>query len=187
MPETVVRLNASENRAARKYTRSEMARRALWMAGQWLLRLSPRPAFGWRRFVLRLFGATIGPEVHVYPTTVIYMPWNLSVGAWSAIAEDALIYNLGPVSIGERVTVSHRAHLCAGTHDHTDPAFPLLKPPITVHDQAWVCSEAFVGPGVTVGEGAVVAARAVAVKDVAPWSIVVGNPARHVQARDLAA
>lgn len=162
-----------------------MARRVLWMAGRYLLRLSPRPAFAWRRGVLRLFGATVGPHVHVYPTSQIYMPWNLSIGAWSSIAEDALVYNLGPVTIGTCVTVSHRAHLCAGTHDHEDPAFPLLKPPIVVGDNAWVCTEAFVGPGVTVGEGAVIAARGVAVRDVEPWAIVAGNPARPIQTRVL--
>jgi putative colanic acid biosynthesis acetyltransferase WcaF len=178
-------LDPGANRAARKYTRGELARRVLWAGGQWLFRMSPRPAFGWRRLVLRAFGARIGPHVHVYPDAVVAMPWNLSVGAWSAVGEGALIYNLGPITIGERVTVSQRAHLCAGTHDYTDPAMPLLKPPITIGDQAWVCADAFVGPGVTVGEGAVVGARAVAVRDVPPWAVVAGNPARVVRTRVL--
>jgi len=136
--------------------------------------------------VLRLFGAHVGRHVHVYPTTRVYFPWNLSIGDWSAIGEDALIYNLGPVTIGTRVTLSHRSHLCAGTHDFRDPAMPLLKPPIAVCDQAWVCADAFVGPGVTVGEGAVVGARGVVVKDVPAWSIVAGNPARSIGTRELA-
>jgi putative colanic acid biosynthesis acetyltransferase WcaF len=89
------------------------------------------------------------------------------------------------VTIGEKVTISQRAHLCAGTHDHTDPAMPLRKPPIEVGDQAWVCADAFVGPGVAVGEGAVVGARAVAVGDVEAWTIVAGNPARVVGKREL--
>lgn len=185
MDDAAVGLDLASNRSARKYTRSEMARRVLWMAGRWLVRLSPRPAFGWRRAVLRLFGATVGPDVHVYPTTVVYMPWNLTVGAWSAIGEGALVYNLGPVALGERVTVSHGAHLCAGTHDASDPAMPLLKPPITIESQAWICADAFVGPGVTVGEGAVVGARAVAVRDVPAWTVVAGNPARPVSTRSL--
>jgi putative colanic acid biosynthesis acetyltransferase WcaF len=96
-----------------------------------------------------------------------------------------MIYNLGPITIGEQVTVSQQAHLCAGTHDHTDPAMPLLKPPITIEDQAWICADAFVGPHVTVGEGAVVGARAVAVKDVPEWTIVGGNPARKIGQRKL--
>lgn len=113
------------------------------------------------------------------------MPWNLEIGDWSAIGEHALIYNLGKISIGEAATISHRAHLCAGTHDYTDPAMPLLKPPIHIDDQAWVCTDSYVGPGVNVGEGAVVGARAVLVKDVEPWAIVAGNPARPIGKRLL--
>ena len=178
-------LDIESNRAARKYSWSELMRRVLWMVGKILFHASPRPLFGWRRFVLRLFGAEIGEGVHVYPSATIYFPWKLSVGDWSAIGENAMIYNLGPVAIGEQVTISQNAHLCAGTHDHTDPAMPLQKPPITVGNQAWICADAFVGPGVAVGEGAVVAARAVAVKDVEAWTVVAGNPARPVKKRTL--
>lgn len=152
---------------------------------QSLFRLSPKPLFGWRRGVLRCFGARIGAEVNLHPSSRIYFPWNLAVGDWSAVGEDVLIYNLGPITIGRNVTVSHRAHLCAGTHDYTRADLPLLKPPIQIQDQAWICAEAFVGPGVVVGEGAVVGARAVVTKNVPPWTVVVGNPARVVRARQV--
>ena len=155
----------------------------LWGAGKLLFRFSPRPCFGWRRFLLRCFGAKIGARVNTYPTTRIYFPWNLTAGDWSAIGEDALIYNLGPVKIGDRATISHRAHLCAGTHDYGRADLPLLKPPIEIGSQAWICADAFVGPGVVVGEGAVVGARAVAVKNVEPWTVVAGNPARILKQR----
>jgi Acetyltransferase (isoleucine patch superfamily) len=180
-------LNISTNRSAQKYTVGEQLRRVLWAFGKLLFRFSPRPCFGWRRFVLRCFGAKIGRCVHFYPSTIIYFPWNLTVGDWSAVGEDALIYNLGPVTLGEKVTVSHRAHLCAGTHDYTRLDLPLLKPPIVIRDQAWICADAFVGPGVTVGEGAVVGAHAVVVKDVEPWTVVAGNPARVIKKRTLSA
>ena len=176
-------LDIAANRQAAKYSRSEMAGRALWLFGQLLFRFSPQPCFGWRRFMLRAFGANVGKQVHVYPTTRIFFPWNLAVGDWSAIGEDALIYNLGRVTLGSRVTISHRAHLCAGTHDYTQPNLPLLKPPISIGDEAWVCADAFVGPGVTVGEGAVVGARAVAMKDVGAWTVVAGNPAQVLKKR----
>jgi putative colanic acid biosynthesis acetyltransferase WcaF len=81
--------------------------------------------------------------------------------------------------------VSHRAHLCAGTHDFNCPNLPLLKPPIKIENQAWICTDAFVGPGVTVGEGAIVGARAVVTKDIAPWAIMAGNPAKCIKQREL--
>jgi acetyltransferase-like isoleucine patch superfamily enzyme len=92
-------------------------------------------------------------------------------------------YNLGQVTLRPRVTISHRAHICAGTHDYTKPDFPLLRPPILIGAEAWICADAFVGPGVTIGEGAIVGARAVAMKDVQPWSIVIGNPAHETKRR----
>jgi len=172
-------LDVKQNRQARKYTSGEMMRRVLWTFAQPLFRISPRPCFGWRRFLLRCFGAKIGGSVHIYPSARVYFPGNLEVGDESAIGEQVFIYNLGRVTLGSRVTISHRAHLCAGTHDHTKPDFPLVRPPIVIGSDAWICADAFVGPGVTVGEGAIVGARAVAMKDVKPRSIVVGNPARE--------
>lgn len=176
-------LDIEKNRSAQNYSRGEMVRRVLWAMGSLLIRFSPRPCFGCRRLVLRCFGAKIGAHVHLYPSTRIYFPWNLSAGDWSAIGEDVLIYNLGPVSLGERVTISHRAHLCAGTHDYTLADLPLQKLPIVIGDQAWICADAFVGPGVKVGEGAVVGARAVVMKDVEPWTVVAGNPAKFIKRR----
>ena len=178
-------LNIAANRRAKKYSTREIFRRVLWGVGRLAFRLSPRPCFGWRRFVLRCFGAKIGAHVNTYPSTWIYFPWNLTVGDWSAMGEETFIYNLGPVTLGEKVTVSHRAQLCAGTHDYTQPDLPLIKPPIIIDNQAWVCADAFVGPGVTVGEGAIVGARAVAMKNVAPWTIVAGNPAKPIRLRIL--
>lgn len=178
-------LNVELCRRQMPYRRSEYVGRVLWSLAWPLFRLSPRPFFGWRRFLLRLFGARIGRNAHVYPSAVIYLPWNLTLGDEAAIAEWALIYNLGPVSIGSQATISHRAHLCAGTHDYMSPALPLLRLPIEIGPRAWVCADAFVGPGTTVGEGAVVGAASVVTKDVQPWMIVVGNPAKVIREREL--
>lgn len=179
-------LDIQGNRSAANYTSGELFRRLIWGIGKLAFRFSPRPCFGWRRFVLRCFGAKVGREVHLYPSTRIYFPWNLTIGDWSAIGEEAFIYNLGPITIGEKATISHRAHLCAGTHDYRQSDLPLLKPPIEIGDQAWICADAFVGPGVTVGQGAVVGARAVVTKNVEPWTVVAGNPARMIKRRELA-
>lgn len=96
-----------------------------------------------------------------------------------------LIYNLGKITLGQRVTVSHGAHLCAGTHDYARADFPLLKLPIVIQDQSWVCADAFVGPNVTISEGAVVGARAVVTKNVMPWTVVAGNPAQFIKKREI--
>jgi putative colanic acid biosynthesis acetyltransferase WcaF len=176
-------LNISENRKAIKYSFRENLLRVLWWLFLPLFRNSPRIFFGWRSFLLRIFGANVGEYVHIYNSAIIYMPWNLEIGDWSSIGEHAYIYNLGKVRIGRETTISHRAHLCAGTHDYTRSDLPLQKPPITILDQAWVCADAFVGPGVVVGKGAIVGARAVVTKDVPPWMVVAGNPARIIKER----
>ena len=149
------------------------------MAGP-LFRFSPRLLWGWRTALLRLFGAKIGRHVQIHPSVRIFLPWNLEVGDWSSIGFDALVYNLGRVTIGERVTISQRAHLCAGSHDYRDRAMLLLKPPITIGDGAWICADAFVGPGVNVGEGAVLGACSVVMRSVERNSVMAGNPARRV-------
>lgn len=178
-------LNIEQNRNAKKYSRKELILRVFWGFGKFFFKYSPRIFFSWRVFLLQVFGAKIGHSVHIYPSAIIYMPWQLEVGDFSAIGEDALIYNLGKVTLGNNVTVSHRAHLCAGTHDYSDPSLPLLKPPIVLEDNVWVCSEAFIGANVVVGEGAVVGAAAVVTKNIEAWSVVAGNPAKFIKKRVL--
>jgi len=176
-------MDIETNRAQANWTRGELARRALWGLCRPLFRWSPRLCWPWRRFLLRLFGARVAAHVHIHPSAVIFIPWNLEIGAWSSVGFDALLYNLGPMKIGERATISQRAHLCGGTHDWRDETMPLLKAQITIGDGTWICADAYVGPGVAVGSGAVVGARAVAIKDVADNTVVVGNPARVVGER----
>lgn len=171
-------LNINANRTMKKWTRKELIGRVVWELISFLFFWpSPRPLWGWRRVLLRLFGARIGNNVHIFPSVKIAIPWNLEIGDYAAIGDGAILYNLGQISIGERSTISQHAHLCAGTHDHTDLSMPLLKTPIKIEADAWICADAFVGPGVIVGHGAVVGARAVAVRDIDRFVIAVGNPA----------
>lgn len=169
------------NRAARKWTFREQIGRVLWSLVWPLFRLSPRPLWGWRRMILRLFGAKVGHEAHIYPSVRITIPWNLDLGRSSAIGDHVILYALGPIRIGDRATVSQGAHLCAGTHDLKDPSRPLLKPPIDIGEDAWICADAFIGPGVSIGKGSIAGARAVVVKNVGPFDIVAGNPARFIR------
>lgn len=166
------------------WTSRQKAARLVWSAVQGtLFRFSFHTMYGWRRMLLRCFGARIAPTAVIRRTARIAVPWNLEAADHASIGDEALIYCLGPIRLGERCSISQRAHLCAGTHDYTRPDLPLLRPPITVEADAWVAADAFVGPGVTVGEGAIVAARAVAVKDVPAWTVVGGNPAKAIKPR----
>ena len=173
-----------KNRKAQKWTKSELFGRLLWEMLQGpLFTWTPRQIWIWRRIVLRLFGARISRHVHISPNAKVAIPWNLTVGEASAIGDGAIIYCLGSVNIGRYVTVSQYAHLCAGSHDYRDPSFPLTKPAITIGDGVWICTEAFVGPGVTVGSNTIVGARSVVIKDVNPNLIVAGNPAIPLRKR----
>ena len=176
-------IDIDKNRAAAKDSRKELFLRVLWGFGKLAFRLTPRPCFALRRSLLRLFGAKVGVNVNIYPSALIYYPWNLEIGDNSSIGEWALVYNLGPVRIGARSTISQRVHLCAGTHDYTDPSMPLIKPPIEIGDEVWVCADAFVGPNVSIEARAIVAAASVVVKDVPSTTIVGGNPASKIKKR----
>ncbi len=150
-----------------------------------LYRPSPKILHGWRRLLLKLFGAKIGKGAHPYPSARIWAPWNLEMGDHSCLAFDTDCYCVTKVRIGNHATVSQYSYLCAAGHDHEDPAMPLVAAPITIGDGAWVAADVFIGPGVTVGEGAVVGARASVFRDVSPWTVVAGNPAREIGRRVL--
>lgn len=160
------------------------AGRALWGLVQALLfRPSPRPLFGWRRLLLRAFGADIGPGAHIYPKAEIWAPWNLACEPGATIADGAIVYNPAPVWLGTHAIVSQQAYLCGASHDADDPAFPLFARPIRIGAYAWVCARATVMPGVTLGERAVLALGSVATRDLEPDMIYGGMPARALRRR----
>lgn len=146
-------------------------------------RYTPNPMHAWRSFLLRLFGAKVGKGVHVYPGTKIWAPWNIELADQCGIASGAILYSQGKISIGRRVVISQGAHLCAGTHDYTQPGFPLFTYPIVIGDHAWVAAEAFVHAGVTIGEGCVVGARSVVTKDMPSWMVCAGHPCKPLKER----
>jgi len=166
-------------------TLADKLRRAVWGAA-WLLlyRPSPVPLHAWRRALLRLFGARIGKGAHPYPSAWIWAPWNLVMGDRSCLAAGVDCYSAGPVVLGADCVVSQRAYLCSAGHDFRDPGFPLLLGEIRVGEGAWVATEAFIGPGVTIGRRAVVGARAVVTRSVPQAAIVAGNPSRVVGQRE---
>lgn len=163
---------------------SDKLRRLCWQT-VWVLfyRPSPTPLHGWRRFLLRRFGARVGVGAHPYPGARVWAPWNLVLGPDSCLGPDCDIYNVALVELGAHAIVSQKAYLCTADHDIRDPGFALTAAPIVLRARAWVAASAFVGPGVTLGEGAVAGACAVVMRDVAPGRIVTGNPARPVANR----
>lgn len=153
----------------------------VWSVGaSWL----PRSiGSGWKRFLLRLFGARIAPTAMVYSTAKIYYPANLTMDDYACIASDVDCYNVAHIHIGKFATVSQGAMLCTASHDITSLSHDLITAPITIEKQSWIAADAFIGMGVTIGEGAVVGARAVVFKDVEAWSVVGGNPAKFIKKR----
>ena len=166
--------------------RHQMLRLAWMVAWGLLARPLPRSVgSGWKRALLRAFGAKIDSTAVVYSTARVYYPPNLIMGRFSRLADGANCYNVAPVTIGDNATVSQDAFLCTASHDITDPLYHLITAPIVIEDQAWVAAGAFVGMGVTVGQGAVVGARATVLKNVEPWTVVGGNPAKPIKSRIL--
>lgn len=175
-------VQALDRTAKAPYPRSFYARRVVWAVLWRTLFQLPR-AWGLRRRLLRLCGANVADTSVFYASVRVMHPWLLEVGAHSTLSAKVEIYNLGPVTIGRHTVLSQDVYVCAGTHDYTRADLPLLRPPIRIGDGVWVAAGAFLGPGVTVGNNSVVAARAVVVKDVPAGVVVGGNPARVIKSR----
>jgi putative colanic acid biosynthesis acetyltransferase WcaF len=163
--------------------RNKLARVAWNIVWTLLFRPSPRPLHAWRAFLLRCFGAQLGPRCHIYPGARIWAPWNLVCEEGAAIADEAVIYNAARVSLGAYAIVSQQAYVCTATHDFNDPTFPMVVAPIALGARAWVCARACVLPGISLGDGAVLGLAAVATKDLEAWQIHAGNPARRIKSR----
>jgi putative colanic acid biosynthesis acetyltransferase WcaF len=169
------------------WSRGERIRRLLWaIVSATLFRLSFHNWYGFRAGLLRMFGARIGNNVRIRRTARIEIPWDLELGDDVSIGDAAILYSLGPIKIGARSFLSQYAHLCAGSHDPQHKDYPLLRPPITIGTDCWIAADAFVGPGVTIGDRTVVGARASVFSDLPSDVIAVGNPAKPIKPRTWA-
>jgi putative colanic acid biosynthesis acetyltransferase WcaF len=163
------------------YSNRELFLRVTWGLIEFLtFSISPRLLYGWRNVILRLMGAKIGKGVKIYPSARIMYPWLLEVGDNTTISWGVKIYDLGKISIGSGTMISQYAHLCGGSHNYTSGHFELLRTGLTIGSNVWIAADAFIGPGVIVHDGSIVAARAVVIKDVDGGTMVAGNPAKVI-------
>ena len=154
-----------------------------WMVQATFFRCSPQLLYGFRRWLLRLFGAQIGKGVIIRPSVTTPYPWKLKIGDHSWIGDDAVLYTFADITIGRDVVVSQKCYLCAGTHDYRSPGFDIQAFPIVIEDEAWVAADVFVAPGVTIGKGTVVGSRSSVFTSLPPMMVCVGSPARPNHAR----
>jgi putative colanic acid biosynthesis acetyltransferase WcaF len=167
------------SRFASPWSRSYRLRLMLWdYAWPFFCRWTPKPCNPWRLFMLRLFGATIHGQPFVHQRARIEHPWNLTLHHRSCLGDRSHAYCLGPVELHSGACVAQEAYLCTGTHDFHQPHWPLQTAPITIGPHCFIGARAFLLPGVSVGEGAVVGACSVVTRSVASGVVVVGNPAR---------
>lgn len=163
-------------------------RRTLWNVVCLLLfqTLPTKLFWWWRWLLLRLFGAQVDWHSHVYSSVKIWAPWQLKMEHGSCLGPHVVCYNQDMVWLKENATVSQDAYLCTAGHE-TDKANTaekgLITAGITLEKEAWVGARAFVGMGVIIGENAIVGANAGVYKDVAPNTIVGGNPAKVIRER----
>lgn len=176
-------LSKYENRLGRKHQAVRMLWNILWPLTTWFL---PRSlGMGWKRSLLRMFGAKVHPTAQVYSSARIYYPANLTMEAYSCLADGVECYNVAPVTVGAHSTISQGSLLCTASHDITDSHHRLVTAPIVVEDQVWIGARAYIGMGVVVRQGAVVGATASVYKTVEPWTVVGGNPARFIKKREI--
>lgn len=182
------KLEDSINGDMRNYTeiKEHVLKRGLWfLVNHTLYRcLKGRPFNKIRIGILRLFGATIDKDAYIYSSCTIFAPWNLYIGR-TCVGPHTNLYCKDAIIIGDDSVVSQGTYLCTASHDITNLMLPLKTAPIKIGDHAWVAANAFVGMGVTIGEGAVVGATASVYKDVEAWTVVGGNPAKVLKKREI--
>jgi len=166
------------------YSKTEYFKRFLWI----ILKVTIWKIL-WHKIVylrstlLKLFGSNIYWQTMVFGSTDIWRPWDIKLGKYVVLGPRVHIYNLAKIEIGDFTVISQDVYICGGTHDYTNATLPLQRKDIKIGDNVWIGAGAFIAPGITIGEGAVVGARAAVFKDVEPWTVVGGNPAKFIKKR----
>lgn len=163
--------------------RSALAVQIWWVVQATLFRASPQIAYGYRRWLLRCFGAKVGERAIIRASVKITYPWKVIVGENAWIGDDVVLYSLANIEIGRNAVVSQRSYLCTGSHDYTKIDFPLHAFKITVMDEAWVAADVFIAPGVIIGQGAVIGARSSVFANMPEGMVCFGYPCKPVRIR----
>lgn len=164
--------------------RSNVVVQLWWCIQASLFAWSPQFMYGWRRFLLRLFGAKVGNHVLIRPSAKITYPWKLQIGDYSWIGDNVELYTLGEILIGTNTVISQRSYLCTGSHDFSSPSFDIFQKPIHIGNQVWIATDVFIAPGIAIGDAAVVGARSTVLQDLPEAMICYGNPAKPIKPRE---
>ena len=156
-----------------------------WLVQATAFARSPQFMYGWRRWLLRLFGASIGDGVLIRPSVRITYPWKLTIGDHSWIGDFVELYTLGPIQIERNAVVSQYCYLCTGSHDPSTPTFDIFAKQIIVKEEAWLAAGVFIHPGVVIQKGSVVAARSVVRRSTTEYGVYGGEPLRFLRDRRL--
>jgi putative colanic acid biosynthesis acetyltransferase WcaF len=154
-----------------------------WIVQGTFFRMSPQFLYGFRNFLLRLFGAKIGKKVIIRPTARITYPWKVSIGDYSWIGDDVVLYSLGEIEIGKNVVISQKSYICTASHDYLQSDFPIFAKKSTIEDECWLATDVFVSPGITIGEGSVIGSRSSVYKDIPSNKVCIGSPAKIIRER----
>ena len=157
-----------------------------WIAQSLLFKPSPQLFYGWRRFILRCFGAKVGKGVLIRSSVSIVYPWKVKIGDYSWIGDDVVLYSLGKINIGKHAVISQRSYLCTGSHDYLKRDFAIFAKPIHIKDECWLATDVYVAPNVTIGKGTVVGARSSVFKDLPKGKVCLGSPAKVIKNRSTA-
>ena len=154
-----------------------------WIVQCIFFRMSPQVMYGWRRFLLRAFGAKIGKGVIIRPSAQVTYPWKISIGDYSWIGDEVVLYSLGEIEIGSNTVISQRSYICTGSHHYNSESFDIYSKKITIGNKCWLATDVYVAPDVTIGDFTVVGARSSVFKDLPSNKVCKGNPAKPFKDR----
>ncbi len=163
--------------------RSKVTVQLWWIVQATLFSWSPQFLYGWRAFLLRLFGAQIGKHVKVRSTVKVTYPWKVTIGDYTWVGDDCMLYSLGEIRIGSHVAIAHKVYFNTGGHEYDKKTFDIFFKPLVIEDECWITTDVYVAPGVTIGKGTIVGARSSVLKDLPGGKICVGTPAKPIADR----